>query len=98
MTTETRELTCREVNDFLGAYTAGELAASERALFEEHLAICPDCRTYLSQYEATRDLCRSAFDTGAVEAGVPEDLVEAILASRAGAPAWKKPGTPRRKR
>ena len=36
MTTETHDLTCREVSDFLGAYTAGELGARERALFDEH--------------------------------------------------------------
>ena len=97
MTTETYELTCREVSDFLGAYTAGELEARERALFDEHLAVCADCRTYVRQYEMTQDLCKAAFDAGAVEAGVPEELVKAILAARDGRPT-AKPRGPRRVR
>jgi predicted anti-sigma-YlaC factor YlaD len=94
MTAPTRALTCREVSDFLGAYVAGELAAVQHALFDEHLAVCPDCRTYLRQYETTGDLCRGAFDDDALAAGVPESLVEAILAARSAS----TPEKPRRRR
>jgi anti-sigma factor RsiW len=99
MTTDTHELTCRDVSDFLGAYVAGELEPRERALFDEHLAECPDCQAYVSQYRATQRLARAAFDAGALDAGVPEDLVQAILAARPrapGAPSAKAP--PRRRR
>ena len=92
---ETDEMTCREVSDFLGAYLAGELAAAERTRFDDHLAECPDCRTYLRQYEATRELCRGALDADALEAGVPEELVQAILAAR---PAAEPPRNPRPRR
>jgi anti-sigma factor RsiW len=77
-------LTCREVSDFLGAYVAGELRASQRGAFESHLADCPDCRTYLDQYERTRHLAKRACDDAA-DAGVPEELVVAILAARSAA-------------
>ena len=86
MTATTRALTCQEVSDFLAAYLAAELAADERARFEAHLAVCPDCRTYLRQYEATRDLCKGALDAEARDAGVPEELVQAILAARRNPP------------
>ena len=82
MTATTRELTCREVNDFLAAYVASELAADECTLFEAHLAVCPDCQTYLRQYETTRELCKGALDAEARDAGVPEELVQAIVAAR----------------
>ena len=38
-----RELTCRELTDFLVDYCAGELGLDERSLFESRLAECPDC-------------------------------------------------------
>jgi predicted anti-sigma-YlaC factor YlaD len=99
VTAAPHELTCREVNDFLGAYFAGEIGSRERVLFDEHLAVCPDCRTYLSQYRTTQRLAKAAFDADALEAGVPEDLVQAILAARpeaSGSPGDKLP--PRRRR
>jgi anti-sigma factor RsiW len=85
MTAATHGLTCREVTDFLGAYLAGELRAKQRGAFEAHLVVCPDCRTYLEQYEQTRRLARASRGD-AVEAGVPEELVAAILAARSVAP------------
>ena len=81
MTAAQRGLTCREIADFLGAYVADELQAAQRGAFEDHLAECPDCRTYLQQYEQTRRLAKVTCDD-AVEAGVPEELVAAILAAR----------------
>lgn len=77
-------MTCREVIDFLMAYLSGELSASERAEFEQHLAECPDCSAYLKSYEETIKLGKAVF--AAPEAPVPQDvleeLVQAILASR----------------
>jgi predicted anti-sigma-YlaC factor YlaD len=101
MTAATRELTCREVNDFLAAYLANELTARERTLFDDHLAVCPDCRAYLRQYEVTRELCKGALEAEATDAGVPEELVRAILAARPAEPteAGKEPSPrgPRRR-
>jgi anti-sigma factor RsiW len=79
-----RELTCREVADFLMAYDDGELATPERAAFDAHLAECPDCVAYLQSYRATVALGKRAFadeDAAAAEQ-VPEKLVAAVLAAR----------------
>jgi len=99
VTAAARELTCREVSDFLAAYLTNELTARERTLFDEHLAVCSDCRTYLRQYEVTRVLCKGALETDAADAEVPEELVRAILAARPAEPteAGRKP-SPRRPR
>lgn len=88
--TGTRALTCRAVSKFLAAYLGNGMAAAERARFDEHLARCPDCRTYLRQYEATVRLAKDTWTADdAIGAAVPEALVEAILAVT---------GAPRRER
>jgi anti-sigma factor RsiW len=77
-------MTCRELTDFLIDYVDGGLAARERASFDGHLAECPDCVTYLSNYEETirlgQDVCKEEHDAIADE--VPEELVRAILAAK----------------
>jgi len=62
-------------------YLSGELSADSRSTFEHHLALCANCRNYLTSYEATVRLGKAAFDdeTAAVPAEVPEQLVKAIL-------------------
>lgn len=77
-------MTCQEVADFLMDYVNGELSPSRRAVFEEHLAICPQCVAYLQSYELTIKASKTArdhihdWDANAV----PEDLIRAILAAR----------------
>lgn len=77
-------MTCREFADFLADYLSGELAPAARAQFERHLDLCPNCVAYLSNYRDTIAVGRHAFDDD--DAGlpndVPDDLVQAILASR----------------
>jgi anti-sigma factor RsiW len=77
-------MTCREVNEFLGAYLDHELEAEERGEFERHLGRCPVCVAYLETYRETIRLGRAALveSDPPEEADVPEDLVRAILASR----------------
>jgi anti-sigma factor RsiW len=79
-----RDLTCREVVDFLTDYLAGALHAEQRREFEAHLAECDDCLVYLSQYEQTVALGKAAFERPDEPAAghVPAELVEAILAAR----------------
>lgn len=91
-TTPPRDLTCREVTEFLGEYLADGLGDGERTSFAAHLLECPDCVAYLRQYETTIRLARDVCDGEAREAGVPEELVEAILAARRAGP----PPPPRR--
>jgi anti-sigma factor RsiW len=77
-------VTCRELFEFLLAYLEGEMPAEERAIFEEHLALCPPCLAYLETYqeaiELGRKVCRGEDDPPPEE--VPEELVQAVLAVR----------------
>ena len=75
-------MNCRDFTEFLNLYFDGELSAAERAVFDEHLAECPDCTTYLQNYAETVRLGRAALaGTGDVPAEVPADLVAAVLAA-----------------
>jgi predicted anti-sigma-YlaC factor YlaD len=73
-------MTCQEVADFLMDYLNGSLAEAKRAVFEEHLAECPDCVAYLQSYEMTVKLAQAERDARPNEP--PEDLICAILAAR----------------
>jgi anti-sigma factor RsiW len=78
-------ITCRELIDFLDLYLEDELPGDRRQEFERHLGVCAPCRAYIRQYEASIRLGRAAFadpEQPADEA-TPEELVRAILASRA---------------
>jgi anti-sigma factor RsiW len=79
-----RELTCRELVEFLMAYDDDELDAAERAVFDAHLAECPDCEAYLASYRATVALGRRAFadETRDAATEAPEELIAAVLAAR----------------
>lgn len=77
-------MTCQELIDFLMAYLDGELPAEVRLSFEEHLALCPECRAYLSSYRAAVALGKNAFNASPAPAEpplVPEELIQAILAA-----------------
>lgn len=77
-------VTCREVSDFIMEYLSGELSSEVGRAFEHHLTLCADCRHYLAAYKTTVELSRQSFcdERPAVEAGVPEELLAAILAAR----------------
>ena len=80
-----RELTCKNVQDFLMAYIDGEVTADERRAFEEHLAACSSCVRYLEQYKRTIRLGREAVCSAdeTVASQVPAGLIDAIKAARA---------------
>jgi anti-sigma factor RsiW len=75
---------CRECAEFLADYLAGDLATEVRTTFERHLERCPNCVSYLEQYEATIRAGKAAFgeEPVAAEVDFPEELVRAILAAR----------------
>jgi anti-sigma factor RsiW len=77
-------MTCRELMGFLDDYVDGALAARERLGFEAHLAECPECIAYVRSYRDTIRLSKDTFsDTADPHAlGMPDELVDAILASR----------------
>jgi predicted anti-sigma-YlaC factor YlaD len=47
------EMSCRDLVDLVTEYLEGTLPAADRVRFEEHLGICPPCRTYLDQMRQT---------------------------------------------
>jgi anti-sigma factor RsiW len=77
-------MTCREFADFIMDYLDGELDERLRTDFDQHLAVCANCATYLAQYRETVAAGRLAFDdeNAPLPREVPDDLVRAILASR----------------
>jgi anti-sigma factor RsiW len=88
MTEDRPYITCQELLDFLYLYLEDELPPHRRHEFERHLAVCEPCRNYIRQYELTIRLGKVAH--GSADAGssapedTPEQLVQAILRSRAG--------------
>jgi anti-sigma factor RsiW len=79
-------MTCREFIEFLDDYVDGALPPGQRQFFDEHLAGCLDCQTYLESYKRTVRLGKLALTDGdgAVPEDVPEALVRAILSARQG--------------
>jgi anti-sigma factor RsiW len=53
VTDGTAELSCQELVELVTDYLEGALPEAERARFEDHLAICEGCRTYLHQMRTT---------------------------------------------
>jgi predicted anti-sigma-YlaC factor YlaD len=47
------ELTCKELVEVVSDYLEGSMPAERRLLFEEHLAFCDWCQTYLEQMRET---------------------------------------------
>jgi anti-sigma factor RsiW len=78
-------ITCRELITFLHAYLASELPPDRASEFERHLSVCPSCVAYIRNYREATALGRRAFDappdSPAERAGVPEELVAAIVAA-----------------
>lgn len=72
-------MTCREILDYLVDYLDGTLSPAQRALFEEHLAICPGCVDYLHSYHHTVKCARAAAN---VRMDLPEEVVQAVLKIR----------------
>lgn len=71
-------MTCQQVTEFLGEYLDGGLSLSRRIRFKFHLALCRDCRRYLTSYGATILLAREAGQQVDLPP-LPEDLVQAVL-------------------
>ena len=77
-------ITCEHLLDFLTDYVENTLAPDERARFDEHLAVCPECIDYLHNFETTLRACQCSCGQTSVEGAppIPESLVQAILAAR----------------
>ena len=47
------ELTCKELVEVVTSYLEGRMPAEQRLLFEEHVAFCDWCQTYVEQMRTT---------------------------------------------
>jgi anti-sigma factor RsiW len=73
-------MTCAEASDRILDRVYGELAESERAAFEAHLAACDGCRGELETMERTRRTARLALD-GPLSEPAPERVRREVLAA-----------------
>ena len=76
-------MTCEEADQFLMDYIFGDLPRPLRLRFEQHVATCAACRTYLRTYQMAVRLGQAAFDEPAADCNqhLPPELVSAILAA-----------------
>jgi anti-sigma factor RsiW len=71
-----RDLTCAEMVELVTRYLEGALPADDRERFEEHIAYCAGCTSYLAQM---RDTIRAA---GVLrEEDLAPELQESLLAA-----------------
>ena len=77
-------MSCQQVYAFLDDFIDGRLDTLTRVNFGLHLLICAACRNYLATYRAAIGAAQGAEKADAPDAAVPEDLIQAILASRGG--------------
>ncbi|HEX4794318.1 MAG TPA: zf-HC2 domain-containing protein [Humisphaera sp.] len=77
-------MTCRDVTEFLDRYLDGDLPRRQQLSFRFHLLLCGNCRNYLRSYKMTIRAAKAAMtnSNGPPPAGMPEELVQAILAAR----------------
>jgi anti-sigma factor RsiW len=69
-------VSCKELVELVTDYLEGTLPPEERSRFDEHLAICPGCVTYVEQMRSTIDA------TGALrEDTVPAEARDALLSA-----------------
>ena len=78
-------MTCREVTDILDRYIEGDLPTRQHLFLKLHLSLCRNCRNYLRTYRQTIRAAKSLVSTPGDLPPMPEELVQAILASRAKA-------------
>jgi anti-sigma factor (TIGR02949 family) len=71
---ELNDMACQELVELITDYLEDALSPEDRKRFEEHLAVCPDCRTYLAQMRVTIRL------TGVLkEDAIPTELRKQLL-------------------
>jgi anti-sigma factor RsiW len=46
-------MTCQELVELVTAYLDDTLPPDQRRAFDEHLALCPGCERYLTQFQQT---------------------------------------------
>ncbi|MDX2147263.1 MAG: zf-HC2 domain-containing protein [Planctomycetota bacterium] len=79
-----KSVTCQACVEFLLDYLEGVLPQEQQASFDQHMAACPNCVTYVENYRQTAMLLRCNRAAQLEDAPkVPEELVRAILKAKA---------------
>ena len=75
---------CEEFEDFIVDYLEERLPRRQRIVFDLHLRVCPECRTYLALYQRTMAVAQTVEEEPVSEqlAEVPEELVKAVISAR----------------
>ena len=76
------ELTCKEIVELVTDYLEQTLVSEMRARFEEHVAECPGCQTYIEQVQQTISMLHRL----AEEPTLPESKEELLEIFR----SWKQ--------
>lgn len=74
---------CIDVVELATEYLEGSLGPRDRAIFEQHLLVCPPCESYLGQLRATVSEAR-VVPSAAIPDDVMGGLLEAYRAIRSG--------------
>lgn len=74
------KMQCAEAREFFSPYMDGELAQADMAVLEGHLAVCPECRDELSQWQ---QLSR-AMGQLKTPVSAPAGFAAAVMAKAAG--------------
>lgn len=75
-------LSCREVVELVTAYLEGALSEIDEVRFEEHLAMCEGCATYLDQMRETIRLV-GTLDTESIDLEACNRLMHAFRSWKA---------------
>ena len=70
-------LSCLEVVNLVTDYVEGDLDSADRWRFEQHVAICPPCRGFLSQMRVTSRTVE-AVPPASISPELERSLVEAF--------------------
>jgi predicted anti-sigma-YlaC factor YlaD len=69
-------LTCADIVKLITDYDEGRLTPEERRRFEEHVSICPPCRSFLTQMRTTAELVGELR-----EEDVPPEMEQHLIAA-----------------
>jgi hypothetical protein len=72
-----RDISCSEIVELVTEYVEGGLSTEDRDRFEEHIAFCTPCLTYLDQMRQTVAGI-GAIDPDELSPGLQASLVEAF--------------------
>lgn len=77
-------ITCEAFEDFIVAYLDDDLTPKQKFVFEMHLKVCRECRSYLRAYRASIEAAKhtASAPPPILPDQVPDDLVKAVLDAR----------------